>query len=65
MRAEDFSVWLSGVARLSATQRREALARLAKIFREDGVGSGERERASSPGSSQSEVSEPPPSPGRA
>jgi transposase-like protein len=31
MKAEDFSVWLSGVARLSADQRRAALAALAKL----------------------------------
>src|SRR5271166_4712962 len=31
MKAEDFSVWLSGVARLSVDQRREALAALAKV----------------------------------
>ena len=31
MRAEDFSVWLCGVARLSADQRRKALAALANL----------------------------------
>jgi transposase-like protein len=36
MRAEDFSVWLSGIARLSETQRREAVAALLKV---DGSGS--------------------------
>src|SRR5208337_1797657 len=31
MKAEDFSVWLSGIARLSADQRREGLAALASV----------------------------------
>jgi len=30
MEAADFSIWLSGVSRLNADQRREALAALAK-----------------------------------
>src|SRR5271156_4107665 len=33
MEAEDFSVWLSGIGRLSADQRREAFAALACGFR--------------------------------
>ncbi len=31
MKATDFSLWLSGIARLSAQQRREALGPLAKV----------------------------------
>ncbi len=31
MKAEEFSVWLSGIGRLSVDQRREALAALAKV----------------------------------
>jgi transposase-like protein len=35
MKAEDFSAWLCGIARLTAAQRREALEALAKGVRED------------------------------
>ena len=44
MTAEEFSVWLSGVARLSADQRREGVAALAKL---DGGQDGLRPKAES------------------
>ncbi len=44
MRAEDFSVWLCGVARLSADQRRKALAALANL---DGGRHGSAPKAAS------------------
>ena len=44
MRAEDFSVWLCGVARLSADQRRKALAALANL---DGGRRGSAPKAAS------------------
>src|SRR5208283_3275757 len=44
MKAEDFSIWLCGVARLSADQRRKALAALADV---DGGGEGMEQKAAS------------------
>jgi transposase-like protein len=56
MRAEDFSAWLSGIVQLSAAQRLEVLARLAKLEgREDGARANRPEWRSSLDASQPEA----------